>query len=363
MADFRSLALAVVLGVTAIAPPAAAHSGGDTLGFVLGEILIGVFDRPAPAPQPQQPMRWIDQRCLSESNSVVCQSAALRNMAQYNRELQAAYLSRLSGPAAEQFMAQVRQGEAQYKAECNAAVADLQACTVKWLSYFGQLYSAKPAALSAPSRAPPLQLSCRTVLADWQTDHFFQLHPQVTYDQGVAMAKECLQRHPAAARQTVPASYPPQTPLNRSMRIAGEITEATIAQFDVSILRDPNINTVVLDSPGGRVIASRDLAMRIRRLHLTTLVPANAECASACFMLFAAGTQRIAGASARIGVHSAALDGEETGVTLAMSTLMARQCGAFGVPPAILGKMVTTAPDGMEWLSADELRSMQVEVE
>jgi membrane-bound ClpP family serine protease len=257
----------------------------------------------------------------------------------------------------------VRQGEAQYKAECNAAVADLQACTVKWLSYFGQLYSVRLAALSAPA---PASLNCRTVLADWPSGHFFSRHPQLTWTEGVAMAKECTERHPAAARPTVPASYPPPTPAlseNHTVRITGEITEATITQFDVSILGDVNINAVVLDSPGGHVIASRDLALRIRRLHLTTLVPANAECASACFMLFAAGTQRIAGATARIGVHSAALDGEETGVTLAMSTLMARQCGAFGVPPAILGKMVTKAPDDMAWLSADELRSMQVVVE
>lgn len=147
------------------------------------------------------------------------------------------------------------------------------------------------------------------------------------------------------------------------MRVTGDISRATVDQFDDILRQHPAINTVTLDSPGGSVSAAADLAERIRNRGMTTVVEADAKCASACFMLFAAGTQRIAGATARIGVHSASLDGEETSGSLGMSTLMARYCGLFGVPPAILGKMVITTPETMTWLSAADLRSMQVDIQ
>lgn len=322
-----SLTLALVLGTAAIAPPAEAGDAASVLlGIALG-VLVGTSSAPPqqPAPQPQQPqqsMRWIDQQCLPNPNTTVCRSPVLRSMVQRNSELTAAILSHLSGPAADQLRAEIQQQNAQYHAECGAVPVNPD-CIYKWERHWDQLYSARLAALSAPTPAPaPRQ------------------------------------------RPVTPASYPPPTPPSRAVRIEGEITEATIAQFDASILRDPNINTVVLDSPGGVVLASRDLAMRIRRLHLTTVVPANAECASACFMLFAAGERRIASPSARIGIHSASYHGEEDRDTLAVSTLMARQCGVFGVPNAILGMMITQPGGGeVTWLSADELRSMQVEVQ
>lgn len=323
MSDFRSLALAVLLGTTAIAPPAAAHDAASTLLAIALGVLVGTSSapQPQPAPQPQQSMRWIDQYCLGDPSVTVCQSSALRNMTQHNHELAAAYLSRLSGPAADQVRAEMRQWDAQYNAEW-ATTADKQDCAYKWLLYVDRTYSARLAALSAAPVPAPRQ------------------------------------------RAVTPASYPPPTPPSRAVRIEGEITEATIARFDAAILADPSIDTVVLDSPGGVVLASRDLAMRIRRLHLTTVVPANAECASACFMLFAAGERRIASPSARIGIHSASYHGEEDRDTLAVSTLMARQCGVFGVPNAILGMMITQPGGGeVTWLSADELRSMQVEVQ
>lgn len=317
---------------TAIATPAAAHDAASTLLAIAFGVLVGTSSaaQPPPAPQPQQsqqPMRWIDRMCLSApADDIVCRSTVLRDESQRNTELWEAYVSRLSGPATDQARVELQREAAQFHAQCDRYPhnsAGLQDCTINWLNYWQETYSARLASLSEPTPAPaPRQ------------------------------------------RPVTPASYPPPTPPSRNVRIEGEITEATIAQFDASILKDPNIDTVVLDSPGGVVIASRDLAMRIRRLHLTTIVPANAECASACFMVFAAGERRIAGPSARIGIHSASYHGEEDRDTLAVSTLMARQCGVFGVPNAILGKMIMEPGGGeVTWLSAADLRSMQVEIQ
>lgn len=117
---------------------------------------------------------------------------------------------------------------------------------------------------------------------------------------------------------------------------------------------------ITLSSPGGNLVEGVRLATTIRNTSLTT--GAHGTCASACFLMFAAGTKRLVFGDARIGVHSASLDGMETAGSQAVTTQMARKAADFGVPPAIIGKMVTTAAGDMAWLSQDDLRSMDVEL-
>jgi hypothetical protein len=83
-------------------------------------------------------------------------------------------------------------------------------------------------------------------------------------------------------------------------------------------------------------------------------------CASAYFLLFAASLGRHASPEAMIGVHSASFDGNENGDSLMLDTAMARKARAFGVPPDVIGRMVTTEPSDMAWLTADELQEMDV---
>lgn len=45
---------------------------------------------------------------------------------------------------------------------------------------------------------------------------------------------------------------------------------------------------------------------------------------------------------------------------MAITTLMARAVANYGVPQAIIGRMVTTQPDEVAWLSPAELRAMRV---
>ncbi len=51
--------------------------------------------------------------------------------------------------------------------------------------------------------------------------------------------------------------------------------------------------------------------------HLLVAVPTGATCASACFLIFAAGATRVAAPDALIGVHSTSVRGQETPDTLA----------------------------------------------
>ncbi len=89
--------------------------------------------------------------------------------------------------------------------------------------------------------------------------------------------------------------------------------------------------------------------------HLLVAVPTGATCASACFLIFAAGAKRVVAPDALIGVHSTSIGGQETPETLAANMEMARDAAALGVPPEIVGKMVETKPAHMEWLTPEEL--------
>ncbi len=120
------------------------------------------------------------------------------------------------------------------------------------------------------------------------------------------------------------------------------------------------LSGILLSSPGGSLMEGVRMATTIRNTGLTTA--AIGTCASACFLMFAAGTRKLALDGARIGVHSASIEGVETTGSQAVTTQMARQAADLGVPPAIIGKMVTTAAGDIAWLSQDDLRSMSVEL-
>lgn len=117
------------------------------------------------------------------------------------------------------------------------------------------------------------------------------------------------------------------------------------------------IGAILVDSPGGRGVAAASMADFILKRRLPVVVPARAMCASACFLMFAAGEARLTAPSARVGVHSAALtpggEAEEFG-----TALMRWYLEQLKVPGAILDKMVKTAPKDISWLTDEDLQSM-----
>jgi hypothetical protein len=123
------------------------------------------------------------------------------------------------------------------------------------------------------------------------------------------------------------------------------------------------VSALYLNSPGGTGRDDFAMAALVKRFKISTIVADGAECASACFTVFAAGHKKFAGYRAQIGVHRASSEkGEETDAAFAATVEVARHLSELGVPPAIVGKLVLTPPDQMAWLSPDDLRSMSVTI-
>lgn len=120
---------------------------------------------------------------------------------------------------------------------------------------------------------------------------------------------------------------------------------------------------IALNSPGGNYVEGVRLATSVHNSHIMAAVVPNGICASACFLIFAGGNVRMVFENARVGVHSASEDGEDSLLAEGVTTLMAREAGELGVPAAIIGKMVTTPPDVSMWIhvgSSPESRSTSI---
>jgi hypothetical protein len=125
-----------------------------------------------------------------------------------------------------------------------------------------------------------------------------------------------------------------------------------------------------LASPGGSIAAAVPLSERVRYEGVTTVVGSENTCASACALVFAAGSSRIASETAKIKVHSvgtydkadATSEGVEDLGALAVTTRLARLMRYYGTPEQIVGKLVVTAHDDITTLSLSDLRSWGVQL-
>ena len=129
--------------------------------------------------------------------------------------------------------------------------------------------------------------------------------------------------------------------------LKARIKEANDAGTQVTSLR--------LNSAGGNLLEAVRLAAAVRFARMSTNVGQSATCASACFLIFAAGETKYASISARIGVHGAS---EKGVVSRAATTSMADVAKELDVPWSIIRRIINTPPGEVEWLSLTDLRLM-----
>jgi len=146
--------------------------------------------------------------------------------------------------------------------------------------------------------------------------------------------------------------------------LKGEITREDANTLEI-LIRAANahggaVRGLQLDSTGGNLIGGIRLA-RLVRGHgdLSTAVVHGATCASACFLVFAAGREKFAGHTSFIGIHGAGDKlGRVTEESEEATRAMAHLCKQLGVPSPITEKLIATPPGEIVWLSSEELQSM-----
>lgn len=147
----------------------------------------------------------------------------------------------------------------------------------------------------------------------------------------------------------------------------GEIESDQYGEFRRAIVNH-KISTVVLDSPGGNVYESLDMAGTIFDRGLSTYVPKEAECFSACSFMFFAGRERYS--SGKLGVHQTSYADEignkkakigEVDSAAQLSTAdIIQYLNEFGTPPKVYEWMLRTPPDAMHIFSMEELEELDL---
>ena len=143
--------------------------------------------------------------------------------------------------------------------------------------------------------------------------------------------------------------------------ISGNIVPGDIDALRASIKAANDAGKLVtslrLNSEGGNLLEAVRVADWVKSSKISTKVGQSATCASACFLIFAAGETKYANISARIGVHRAS---EKGVVSRAATTSMADVAKELDVPWSIIRRMINAPPDEVEWLSLTDLRLMNV---
>ncbi len=142
------------------------------------------------------------------------------------------------------------------------------------------------------------------------------------------------------------------SPERNAAAIVGSIDSATAEEFVAAMKRHPSTNVLYLDSTGGAVFPSLVIAHAVNDMGISTVVPLDATCASACSTIYFAGVNRRA--LGKLGVHriySTSRAAEMVDLLKAAYALTMDAFIKFNVDTYVLIKMIQTAPDSIYFFS------------
>ena len=120
---------------------------------------------------------------------------------------------------------------------------------------------------------------------------------------------------------------------------------------------------VRLQSPGGDINAAMRIGEMIRQAEVTTVVPLNSICASACVLLHVAGVKRMV--VGRIGLHrtySTVLTKTEVDakrIREMLDTSVREYLKRMNVPEALLTSMNSTPPENVRWIDHSDEQQLR----
>ena len=138
--------------------------------------------------------------------------------------------------------------------------------------------------------------------------------------------------------------------------LAGDIDMRTSLNFKRAVQEYGVPDVFLLNSGGGLVYIGLDLAMEVNRLGVTTVIPEDLSCYSACSFVFLAGKERIL--DGELGIHQ--ISSEDADLTRGQFTLadMIDVLNSFDVPAELYPPMLSTPPEEMYIVSAREIQDM-----
>jgi hypothetical protein len=117
---------------------------------------------------------------------------------------------------------------------------------------------------------------------------------------------------------------------------------------------------VVLESPGGDVFSALTMGEHIRMKGYKTFVASESICASACALVWLAGSVRGGTETSKIGFHSAS---DSAGaITGPGNALVGAYLNKIGVSYKAIAYITSSAPKDMTWLTFDRARNLGLDI-
>ena len=110
---------------------------------------------------------------------------------------------------------------------------------------------------------------------------------------------------------------------------------------------------IVLDSPGGNAVAGLNIGLQIHMMEWSTIVFSGGTCASACGMIWLAGTTRYSGQHAHIGFH-AVYDSRDERPSSAGNAVAGAYLRDLGLGFNTIAWLINLPADKMERLTEDK---------
>ncbi|HYG46666.1 MAG TPA: hypothetical protein VD846_01880 [Allosphingosinicella sp.] len=148
------------------------------------------------------------------------------------------------------------------------------------------------------------------------------------------------------------------SPDGRELAVRGNLANGAAARFGTLLAASPAVRTVVLTSPGGRMLEAERMAALIRDRRLDTRV--DQYCMSACTSLLLAGRERTAPEQARIGFHQPSfpgMDAYEMGDAIERTRA---EYLAAGVDSGFVARALATPAQSMWFPEPDQLIEAKV---
>lgn len=137
----------------------------------------------------------------------------------------------------------------------------------------------------------------------------------------------------------------------------GDIDLRTPLAFKRALQKYPDTRIVALSSNGGSVQSALLIAEDVYEKRLTTLIPKDVVCASACALIFFAGSSRLA--EGKLGVHQISGSSNVSDAQLNISDIL-DVLGKYDVPQAVITKMFRTRSEDIYFFTPEEVVSLGI---
>jgi hypothetical protein len=143
--------------------------------------------------------------------------------------------------------------------------------------------------------------------------------------------------------------------------VVGKIDLGDEKTFEQKTANRRNV-IVTLISSGGNPLPAIEMGKLIRKRAMTTFVPGNRGCASACALIWLAGKPRTREDNALVGFHAAydRTTGQESG---AANALVGAYLNELGLGSKAILAMTSAGPTEMAWLTDDRAKAWGLAVE